>query len=802
MVRNYKHWSCLITAGLGYCFVGCTVESADIHGPQLGGDNPLSPTATSPVSSVIAPTPSVNDGVGATTNPSPPAAPGGPVAPGTSSSPSPGATTLPPNTPTLPPAAPPPPGCGDGVLTPATEQCDNGQANSNALPNACRTNCTAWGCGDGVLDNGEACDDGAANTNAADARCRTTCQLAACGDGITDIAAGEVCDEGAANSDTAANTCRTSCQRATCGDGIRDANEACDDGAANSDAEGSACSTQCATPDCGNGALNAEEQCDDGASNNDTRADACRTSCQKATCGDGVIDSEEACDDGGGNSDATAGACRTDCSTHRCGDGVTDPDEECDGQPECTEDCFRAECGNGVTEGTEQCDGEEDCRDDCVRADCGNGVVEGAEQCDGGDKCTNSCTLIVCGDDKVEGSEVCDEGRDNSAQGSCTTDCKRTFCGDNVVQTNEDCDDGKNNATYNGCGAGCKWAGSCGDGKVQSGQEECDSDNSCSDECKKLPSKLEAGDRLYIGDALASGSWRLQVKDNGDIELLNNGGKMWSTSTSGSDGYLTMQGDGNCVVYMGGTSVWSSGTRNGDVLSLENGTLVIKEGSRVIKQIYPVPPTIDSLNVDQRLYAGTTLVAGGTTLTLQGDGNVVLKRDGTTEWKTSTQGNTGAFMVLQGDGNIVVRDTEGTADWSSGTRNGTTLKLSSDSLRLLDGTNIVKQFWPTVTKSTLNSGERLYAGSELTAGNVRLYIQGDGNLLLKDDSSTLWKTNTTGSAGAYAEMRTSGDLAVILKGLELWSSNTTGGKQLVLESTALTIRNSSGGVVVALWEKE
>jgi hypothetical protein len=337
---------------------------------------------------------------------------------------------------------------------------------------------------------------------------------------------------------------------------------------------------------------------------------------------------------------------------------------------------------------------------------------------------------------------------------------------------------------------------------VQSAHEECDGGNTCSDDCKKLPSKLEAGARLHMGDALADGSLRLQVNENGEVVLLNNGNEVWSANTSGTDGYLTMQGDGNCVIYMGGTAVWSTGTRNGDVLALENNTLVIKEGSRVIKQIYPVLPTSDHLDVNQRLYAGTELASGGTTLVLQGDGNVLLKRDGTTQWKTNTQGNTGAFMVLQGDGNIVVRNTEGEAAWSSGTRNGTTLKLTADSLRLLDGSVVVKQFWPEVTKTTLNSGERLYAGSELTAGDFRLYIQGDGNLLLKEGSTTRWKTNTTGSAGAYAEMRSSGDLAVILNGTDLWSSETTGGRKLVLESGQLTIQNNSGSVVLALWPED
>lgn len=51
-----------------------------------------------------------------------------------------------------------PPGCGDGVLD-DDEQCDDGDANADDTPDACRTTCLLPTCGDGVTDAGEACDD-------------------------------------------------------------------------------------------------------------------------------------------------------------------------------------------------------------------------------------------------------------------------------------------------------------------------------------------------------------------------------------------------------------------------------------------------------------------------------------------------------------------------------------------------------------------------------------------------------------------------------------------------------------------
>jgi cysteine-rich repeat protein len=60
-------------------------------------------------------------------------------------------------------AAPVPsaPSCGDGALDDG-EQCDDGDANSDTEPDACRTSCLLPWCGDGVADGGEECDDGTA----------------------------------------------------------------------------------------------------------------------------------------------------------------------------------------------------------------------------------------------------------------------------------------------------------------------------------------------------------------------------------------------------------------------------------------------------------------------------------------------------------------------------------------------------------------------------------------------------------------------------------------------------------------
>jgi len=85
------------------------------------------------------------------------------------------------------------PDCGNGILE-EFEECDDGEANSDAEPEACRTNCRLPWCGDGVHDMAEECDDGGDNNDLDPNACRTTCVLPICGDEVADM--GEACDDG------------------------------------------------------------------------------------------------------------------------------------------------------------------------------------------------------------------------------------------------------------------------------------------------------------------------------------------------------------------------------------------------------------------------------------------------------------------------------------------------------------------------------------------------------------------------------------------------------------------------------
>jgi hypothetical protein len=67
--------------------------------------------------------------------------------------------------------------CGNGTVD-GQEACDDGAANSDYFPDACRLDCTKPKCGDGVVDKGEQCDPGG-NGKLADPNCDASCKQTA-----------------------------------------------------------------------------------------------------------------------------------------------------------------------------------------------------------------------------------------------------------------------------------------------------------------------------------------------------------------------------------------------------------------------------------------------------------------------------------------------------------------------------------------------------------------------------------------------------------------------------------------------
>lgn len=135
--------------------------------------------------------------------------------------------------------------CGDAVLN-GPEDCDDGVDANDGRYQGCNPDCTPAGfCGDAVVQPlDEVCDDGV--NDGAYGGCSVDCQMRSprCGDGI--VNGPEECDEGLGANLGEYDGCNPDCTLGPyCGDGTRQGDEECDDANTN-DADG--CTTMCERP--------------------------------------------------------------------------------------------------------------------------------------------------------------------------------------------------------------------------------------------------------------------------------------------------------------------------------------------------------------------------------------------------------------------------------------------------------------------------------------------------------------------------------------------------------------------------
>jgi MYXO-CTERM domain-containing protein len=292
------------------------------------------------------------------------------------------------------PGVPNPCACGDGLVV-AGEACDDAGESAS-----CDADCTAVGCGDGVLNPtaGEVCD-----STIESASCDADCTAAECGDGVVNMAASEECD---AMGESA--SCDADCTAAECGDGVVNmaASEACD-----AMGESASCDTDCTAAECGDLLVNmtAGETCDVGM-----RSETCNANCTVASCGDGVLNlaANEECDGDGTGTPGPTANCDGDCTHALCGDMTLNEaaGEECDDGGEsknCDDDCSLAECGDDLTNPAA---GEE----------CDDGNTEDGDGCSAG--CSVEEEPGSTGDSSSSGAaDTVDTGVDETADSSSSS---------------------------------------------------------------------------------------------------------------------------------------------------------------------------------------------------------------------------------------------------------------------------------------------------------------------------------------------------------------------------------------------
>jgi len=201
--------------------------------------------------------------------------------------------------------------------------------------------------------------------------------------------------------------------------------------------------------------------------------------------------------------------------------------------------------------------------------------------------------------------------------------------------------------------------------------------------------------------------------------------------SEGGNNILTLQEDGNLVLYRSGSAVWSSNTW---------------------------------LNV-------------ASYLEMQSDGNLVLYNPyGNAIWNSVTQGNPGSSLKLQQDSNLVVYSDNSLPIWNSGTWIPTTAQSS---------------IYSTLRTGNLFRGQELISPNK----KYRLKMQTDGNLVLYSQSTAVWNTYTWAKPVKFVSMQTDGNLVLYDENKKpFWYSSTwgRGSSRLVMQDDGnLVIYNAS-----------
>jgi hypothetical protein len=221
------------------------------------------------------------------------------------------------------------------------------------------------------------------------------------------------------------------------------------------------------------------------------------------------------------------------------------------------------------------------------------------------------------------------------------------------------------------------------------------------------PFKLIAGQSSTIGDLT------LSMQSDGNLVVYREGVGKWASGTNNwpsncTTCYASFQPDGNLALYSANsngesTAYWSTGTNGhpGAQLHLSDSApyLSIVQGV----EIYPAKNSGPSHFAPFNLLAGQRFTIGDLTLSMQSDGNLVVYRNGLSKWESATNNwpstCTTCYASFQSDGNLVLYSSNGNGEdtpyWSTGTNGhpGAQLLLSQavPYLSIVVGST---QLWP------------------------------------------------------------------------------------------------------------
>lgn len=292
------------------------------------------------------------------------------------------------------------------------------------------------------------------------------------------------------------------------------------------------------------------------------------------------------------------------------------------------------------------------------------------------------------------------------------------------------------------------------------------------------------GFTLHQGQSYSFGSNKLSMQTDGNVVVYNGSTPLWSTGTGGQSctggGCLVaFQTDGNFVVYNGSTAIWASNTSGPS-----GATLNFNASAPYL--------TITAADGSNEWASTSAFLAGGFSLkqndsfsfgsykaTMQPSGNFVVTQAGVVQWSTASSSScaSGCAVKFQSDGNLVIYNGP-TAFWSSNTsgNSNSTLVFSLQGALLEMFTAQGSNLWASTPYFTpgqfvLNQGD-----AYVNPNGYRLTMQSDGNLVTYNGSTVLYSTGSHASCGTntcHAAYQADGNFVIYNGSTAIWATNTS-----------------------------
>ena len=271
------------------------------------------------------------------------------------------------------------------------------------------------------------------------------------------------------------------------------------------------------------------------------------------------------------------------CNDAFCTNGSCGPSPKPDGTICPGDGCHTGACQVGTCLLSAKADGT--ACDDGQACTCAPGFASGNPL-----TCSGTCS-------NPGGCDVCQGG---ACWGAVATSCVCTVAGDHACAPGLNCcgtaaggcvDLQSSFLSCSDCGAQCPGGMHCASGQCAAGclgsscsPGVCLGNGTC---CGAVVSgqTLSAGQNMATCGATCGATLNLIMQGDGNLVLYQGGTPLWASGTSGHPGaYAVMQSDGNLVIYLGPTALWSTGTNGhpGAYLSVQDdGNLVIYQSACV-----------------------------------------------------------------------------------------------------------------------------------------------------------------------------------------------------------------------------